>query len=580
MKKRFIQNVAIFFLFFIALKDIWTSLPFRYIDLDQAILKHTLTLSILKVHHIMTFISGLLMLLLSYNLFRRIRIAWLIEVFMLAISIAAQMLRLHHLTLPFVLLDVFVLVVLLFSYKDFSRQSDHGSVKAGLGYLLISLALVFFNTAVGIFMLKGKIHGVATFYDAAYQTIRLFVFMDTSLFGYTSRIGKIYLDTVLLVYWFSSFIGLIALMKPLLYEPLMAKHLKNQARAIVNAHGQNPLSYLALEDDKLYFFSKNVEGLCAYTVVYNVMVICGDIICAKEDAFIMLSELMAFARENHYSLFFMNVTEHFKSLYESAQFGLTKSGEEASFDLSLYNLSGGSGAKMRAAINHATKHGIVVKEINPLSSNDEHYVRQMKAISKEWLGQKNSPELIFTLGTNNFNTPMDRRYFCACDSEDVVWGYIVYNPYLNGKGYMAEVTRRRQQAPRGVMEKINFEAFMQMKSEGVLETTLGLSPLYNVASEGKGSLDEKLFTYIYENMNHYYDFMSLHRAKEKYAPTHWKPRYYAYYPKPFMPQYAYAIVRAQLPHSILTWVSQELKTRFTAKKDRDENANREDERHG
>lgn len=554
MLKRIIQNSAIGLLLLMALKNIWASLPFRYLDIDYALIHRDLSLQLLQAHHILNFILGLIMLLLSFNLFKRIRMAWYLEVIAITGSIAVQMLHLHRFTLAFIVADLLILVVLLLSYKDFSRRSQRGSLKVGISYFILAIGIIFINTATGIFILKEKVSGVSSIYDAALHALKLFIFMDTSQLAYKSLVGKLYLDTSLILYWVAIFIGLIALMKPLIYKPMMSQYYKNKARTIVNAHGQNPLAYLALEEDKQYYFSSQVEGLCVYKVVHNVMIICGDMICSKEDGFAMLSELMAFAKENYYSLFFMDVTEAFKELFTQAGFGLTKSGEAACFDLSSYQISGGAGAKMRAAINHATKSGITVEEIYPADGKFEKDVKAMKAISKEWLSGKNAPELSFTIGRDNFNSPMDRRYFVGRDAEQVIQAYIVYNPYLGQKAYMAEVTRRSHDAPRGIMEKINYEAFMKMKSEGILETTLGLSPLYNVDSEGKGSLDEKFFSYIYNHMNHYYDFSGLHRAKEKYAPTHWVPRYYAYYPKPFMPQYAYAIVKAQMPESLLSLI--------------------------
>lgn len=123
-------------------------------------------------------------------------------------------------------------------------------------------------------------------------------------------------------------------------------------------------------------------------------------------------------------------------------------------------------------------------------------------------------------------------------------GFVVFLPYLNG--YLADVTRRKNDAPQGVLEKIIYEAFMQFKEEGVAWGNMGLSPLYNVADHDKSTMTEKLFNYIYENLNNGYGFKQLHHAKEKYAPTHWIPRYLAYYPYPFSPKFAYALVRCQI----------------------------------
>ena len=45
-------------------------------------------------------------------------------------------------------------------------------------------------------------------------------------------------------------------------------------------------------------------------------------------------------------------------------------------------------------------------------------------------------------------------------------GFIVFSPYAGGEGYLADITRRRNNAPIGVMEKITIEAFNKMKLEG------------------------------------------------------------------------------------------------------------------
>jgi acetylornithine aminotransferase/acetylornithine/N-succinyldiaminopimelate aminotransferase len=73
-------------------------------------------------------------------------------------------------------------------------------------------------------------------------------------------------------------------------------------------------------------------------------------------------------------------------------------------------------------------------------------------------------------------------------------------------------------------------------------------------SSGSAALTEKLFSYIYENMNSSYDFKALHHAKKKYAPTDWQPRYLAYYPKPFSLNYGYAILKVQMPDKIVKTV--------------------------
>ncbi len=102
---------------------------------------------------------------------------------------------------------------------------------------------------------------------------------------------------------------------------------------------------------------------------------------------------------------------------------------------------------------------------------------------------------------------------------------------------------------------------MLMKEEGVEWGNLGLSPLYNINDGDRATFTERLFSYVYENMNNSYDFKALHHAKEKYAPTEWQPRYLAYSPRPFSPSLAYAIVRVQAGKNIAKMVISEFKRR-------------------
>lgn len=550
MKSKYFRLIVIAFLFLVGIKNIWRSLPFRYVDLSDELFSTTFDYPLFVTHHFLSFLVGLIMVLLAYNLYKRIQFAWVIEIIALSISI---LILLHHfsiLKLPSLLIESTIWIYLILNKKEFPRKSEKGTLRKSLSYILVALIILLVNTSLGLFILRGHIHNIKTISDAVQQSVQLFMFMDTSLFDFKTHIGELYLKSVLMIYWSSIFISLIILMKPLIYKPIVHQHLKKKAIPIVDQFGLNPMSYLALEDDKLYFFSKSVVGVCAYTLSNDIMVICGDLICKLEDQDAMCSELMVFAKTNYYSIVFLNTTDTFLELYKRNGFGITKYGEDAIFDLNEYNLKGGRVAKVRAAINHARKAGIEIHEYKPNQVRDLEIEKQIIEISKEWLGQKNMPEMKFMLGSNNLETPLKRRYFYAKNQLGEMLGYVVFNPYEMGHSVIAEVTRRKSNAPQGVLETIIYDAFMLMKDEGLSTGNLGLSPLYNLTTEDKLKWNDYLFQYVYEHLDQIYGFKALHHAKEKYAPTSWEKRYIAFYPKPFLPQYAYAIVNAQLPDRI------------------------------
>ncbi|MFN2341001.1 MAG: bifunctional lysylphosphatidylglycerol flippase/synthetase MprF [Halanaerobium sp.] len=340
----------------------------------------------------------------------------------------------------------------------------------------------------------------------------------------------------------------------------MDKNKKDYLYQIVSSYGENPISYHVLEDDKNHFLVKGIEGVIAYAVVGEVLVISGDIVASEKQAAELLSEFTTFAKKNNYSLLFSNTTEKFLELYKNFGFETIKYGEEALFKLADYNLKGGKVAKVRAAINHANKAGIEVSEYKPKEKRDPELENEILELSKEWFKIKKGGEIKFSLGGIGLTEPYDRRYFTAKNSEGKLLSFVVFIPYAGKKGYLAEITRRLPDAPQGAIEKIIYEAFMVFKSEGAEWGSLGLIPLVNVREEDiKNKLTTRIFEYIYENMNYFYGFKNLYHAKKKYSPTDWEPRYLVYYPKRFTPQLAYALLKVKKPKILKNYLLPMLK---------------------
>ena len=324
-----------------------------------------------------------------------------------------------------------------------------------------------------------------------------------------------------------------------------------QARELVRRHGQNHISYLALEDDKELYFGKNVPGVVAYGRVGKTILVCGDPITAPEDFADLLAEFRAFCESCSEQCAFLGTSDVFLEQYTALGYRHVKFGEEARFHLADYQLSGGKMAKMRAQVNHANKAGLTTYEYKPLENRDSSIEARLHMVSQQWLEGKKSGELGFTLGSVSLERPMDRRYFYAADPAGDIVAFHVYTPFAGMNGYVADITRRTSNAPGGVTEKINFDAFMTFHSEGVEWGSLGISPLANVLeADAKHSMDAKFLNLLYEKGNRFYGFKSLHLAKERTAPTVWVPGYLVYSTRHITPSLAYAMVKIQNPGGV------------------------------
>ena len=328
---------------------------------------------------------------------------------------------------------------------------------------------------------------------------------------------------------------------------MITKMQHERARSLVKKYGQNPTSYLALENDKHLYFGTKVEGVIAYGIVGKVVIICGDPICAQDDFLNLLKEFKSWYEEYSFQCIFLGTTDVFIKQYMMLGYRHLSYGEEARFHLASYQLSGKQMRKMRERINHANEAGLTTHEYKFKESRDPAIEEEFHSISEHWLQSKNNVQLKFTIGSVGLENPMDRRYFYARNTEGRIIAFHVFTPFAGMNGYTAEITQRLPEAPRSVTEKINYEAFMKFKDEGVEWGSLGLAPLANIRKQGE---KHNVFSLVYEIGNRFFGFKTLHQAKRKYNPTMWVPGYCMISTKNITPRMMYAIFRIQNPGNI------------------------------
>ena len=431
--KKYIENFAIFLVVLSGIVNILISFPHRLNIINTLDLYYDKMHSdTMVMHGMFCFIIGFLLLMLASRLYKRMRMAWIIEILTLCASIWLSGIRRIHIFTPFAAFEIFIVAVLVMGYKDFSRPSSRISLKYGVLISCLSLLLVLFNTVLRLYIMRRN-GTTGTFADSLYQSINLLYMMDTdSALTYT-RAGIFYAKAAITLNWTCIIASIILILKPLVFNPYVSRREREKARKLVLRYGQNPMSYLALENDKKYFFGSSVDGVIAFTVAADVAVCCGDMICSDEDSFMFLSEFMNFCKQNSWDIMMLNVTDKFLKLYEEAGFKHSKYGEDCIMKLENYDLKGGRIAKVRAAINHANNMGIIVGEYKPNEERSFVVEDEIKEISKKWLEHKGGTEMSFMLGGIGLEDPMDRRYFTARDKDGKMLGFVVFLPYDGGK---------------------------------------------------------------------------------------------------------------------------------------------------
>lgn len=497
---------------------------------------------------------SILFLIMSYHLIQRRRMAWAATLVLLMISLV------QHLLMPVDTVDliligyyVFTILCLLAFARDFCCPSAKDALLKSLLIFIVAVAAILWNTGLSYHILKTEISGeprsVLYLYSLSESFGILFGTTNNNAPGFPSVRFE---NFIFFFTWICILIAVLYLLRPFIIRHLWSEKAMQRARGIVLQYGQNPASYLTLEADKYLYFSKCAEGVVPYGIVGSTVIVNGDPVCEPGHFQEVLEEFRDYCVRSSHKLVFLSITDQYLKVYQACGFGTVKCGEEARFDLASYDIAGKKGAKMRMNINHASRSGLVVKEYKPLEKRDSEIEAAFDRITKEWLDGKKSSLLTFTMGSVGLENPMDRRYFYAVDEAGVIQGFHVFCPFACGRGYMADITRRSHQAPGGITEKINYEAFQVFKQEGYQYASLGIAPLANLCQDPEHvTAIEKILKFVYEHLNSCYGFKNLYQTKAAYSPTQWVPGYYAYLPKIPVPSMMYAMVRIQNKRGIL-----------------------------
>lgn len=532
-----ITTVTIFMVL-LGLADILPFKPFAFFD------GGFLSLHAAALHRSLSVVIGCAMLFISYRLYKRMRMAYYITICLLPLSALLHLYvsTPHWSLLPIVVIELLMEGVLLALHRCFMRHADPITLRRGALFALLCIALVLFDTGIGLFMMRHHLQGIVTVWDAFYQSLRMFVLMDVSGTSPTGPRGLIFLHSAVFLYWVSLIAALLFILKPLVYQSIVSAHDRARVRALLREYGYNSLSYVDVEPDKRYFFGETVEGFIAYVLEAGTAVCVGDPICSKTDCAAILLEFRQYCKQNNLSICFCQASEDWLYIYKGIGFGAAKCGEEAAFDLKTYSIDGSKASRLRRDVRSAVRKGVTVEEYKPQLARNAALEQDIQDVSKEWLSGKKSGELSFLLGSVGLEDPLDRRYFIARDHTGKVCAFVVFLPFVNG--YYADVTRRRQGTPAGVMENITLTAFETFRKEGVRWGSLGVAPLSNTKTDKQSPRVASMLAYVFEHANGFYAFKSLYQYKKKYNPTEWKSHYFVYYPAKFNPQLAYALVKA------------------------------------
>ena len=207
---------------------------------------------------------------------------------------------------------------------------------------------------------------------------------------------------------------------------------------------------------------------------------------------------------------------------------------------------------VRTSLNKAGREEMTFR-MTHLKAEPWGVQQQLRAISEAWVGDKDLPEMRFTLGTLDEAEDPEVRLALALAPNGDVDGFLSWLP-VHGeggvvRGWTLDLMRRREGGFGPVMEYLIGSSARQFADEGAQIMSLSGAPLAHDYPPDAGMI-AALSDRLAEALEPVYGFGSLHRFKQKFHPRY-ETMYLLFRDESDLTRIGGALTRAFLPDATL-----------------------------
>jgi phosphatidylglycerol lysyltransferase len=461
-----------------------------------------LPLAVLEVSHLTGSIVGLGLLVLARALFRRVRGAYYISVWLLLAGIFASLLKgldFEEATLLLVVLGVLVLGRRAFYRPTAIREERFTPVWVASIVGVITMALFI---------------GVVSYRHVSYshELWWTFAFDGNAPRMLRASLAVIVLGTAYL---------LLNLLRPARPEPAVAGAAEiARARPLI-ATSPTTLANAALTGDKRLLFSDDGDAFLMYQIAGHSWVALGDPVGEESGAEELVWRLREMSDHHGGHPVFYQVGAERLALYVDLGLAALKIGEEARVPLAAFSLEGAARADLRQSHRRAQRDGASFEVVSP--EHVEQLLPRLQRISDTWLNSKSTGEKRFSVGA--FSGPYLRQFPLALvRTEGSPAAFANLWASDTREELSVDLMRFGPDAPRGAMDYLFIELMLWGRDQGYRWFNLGMAPLSGLEAHPLAPAWHRVGNFIFRHGEHFYNFEGLRRYKAKFDPV-WEARY-------------------------------------------------------
>jgi len=295
-------------------------------------------------------------------------------------------------------------------------------------------------------------------------------------------------------------------------------------RGFLNEAQGNLLTHMLFAGDKSFFWACDGRVLIPYSVIRNKFVVLGDPIGDPALVSSGIQECQRHADLYDLEVVFYQVSPAYLPIYHENGYHFFKLGEEALVNLSAFSLAGKANTNLRNVINRFDREGYRFEMLQP--PHDAQTLERLRRISNEWL--KGRREKGFSLGwfASAYLQEAPIAVLLTPEGREIAFASLAPS-YDDRRTMSIDLMRHLADTPNGTMDFLFIRLLEWTRDQGYSVFNLGMAPLASVGEARAAMREEKLANRLYEYGGHWYGFKGLRKYKEKFRPT-WEPRYLAY----------------------------------------------------
>ena len=468
------------------------------------LLKDIMPLSIIEASHLLGSIAGVLLIVISRGLYRKLYRAWQIAMILMIGGFITALAKGLDWKEALILLAT---IGILGAFRSAFYRVERASVfRLSPGWVVSIAALLAAIFWVGLFAYSHVEYEDSLWWKFAWNG-------DASRFLRASVLVAVIFGTLA----FNAF--LTQRSKPLGVTPI-----PDSVRQLALA-SEDTEAQICLSGDKQFLIAPDESAFIAYADTGSSLIAKGEPVGDEKTGQQLIWELRELADKNGKRCAFYSVSPRYLPTYLDLGLSILKIGEVARINLDGFSLNGSAKKGFRQARNRAVRDGYKF-EIIP-ASELEQALPELRDISDRWLDRKQGEEKGFALGS--FSEPYLMHFDFAVLRNGETDRIVAFANLFQG-GNKSELSldlmRYDPDAASFVMDALVAEMMLWGAEQGFREFSLGAAPFSGIENRQLASLWNRIGGFVYEHGEHFYHFEGLRSFKEKFDPV-WTPNYLA-----------------------------------------------------